>query len=161
MDRQQIDAFYPLTQAVRRLFHKLGHGAAALHRDKEISAGMRAVLESVVQGGPQSVPQMARVRPVSRQHIQGLVNALRDRGYVAYAENPAHKRSKLVAPTPRGHEVFAAMRTHENAAFRQISLDCSAEELAAANGVLRKLIAAFDGPQWRSIVGENATETEE
>jgi len=161
MNRQQIDAFYPLTQAVRRLFHKLGHGASALHRDMEVSAGMRAVLESVVQGGPQTVPQMARVRPVSRQHIQGLVNALMNRGYVAYADNPAHKRSKLVAPTPRGHEVFAAMRAHENAALRQISLDCSPEELAAANVVLRKLVATFDGPEWRSIVGDNANETEE
>ncbi|MFQ5567524.1 MAG: MarR family winged helix-turn-helix transcriptional regulator [Paracoccaceae bacterium] len=161
MDQRQIDSFYPLTQTVRRLFHKLGHGASALHRDMDVSAGMRAVLESVINGGPQTVPQMARVRPVSRQHIQGLVNALFDLDYVEYADNPAHKRSKLVAPTSRGHEVFAAMRARENAAFRRIRVDCSAEELAAANLVLRKLIATFDGPEWRAIVGENETKTEE
>jgi len=160
MDRQQIDAFYSLTQAVRRLFHKLGHGASALHRDKEISAGMRAVLESVVQGGPQSVPQMARVRPVSRQHIQGLVNALLDAGHVEYAGNPAHKRSKLVAPTARGHEVFAAMRARENTALRRLAVESTPDELAAANAVLRKLITTFDGPEWLSIIGENASETE-
>jgi DNA-binding MarR family transcriptional regulator len=161
MDQRQIDNFYPLTQAVRRLFHKLGHGASALHRDMEVSAGMRAVLESVVHGGPQSVPQIARARPVSRQHIQGLVNALLDAAYVEYTDNPAHKRSKLVAPTALGQEAFAAMRARENAAFRRIAVESTAEDLAAASVVLRKLIATFDGPEWRSITGENATETEE
>jgi len=48
MDARQIETFYALTLAVRRLFHKLAHGVAALHRDSEMSAGMRAVLESVI-----------------------------------------------------------------------------------------------------------------
>jgi DNA-binding MarR family transcriptional regulator len=161
MNRQQIDNFYPLVWAVRRLFHKLGHGATALHRDMEVSAGMRAVLESVVQGGSQSVPQMARVRPVSRQHIQGLVNALLDAGLVGYTDNPAHKRSKLVAPTERGREVFTAMRSREGAALRRLTLDCTPEQLAAANRVLRHLIDVFDGPEWRSIIGEATDETED
>jgi len=160
MDQRQIDSFYPLTLAVRRLFHKLGHGVGAMHQDLGVSAGMRAVLESVVQGGPQTVPQMARVRPVSRQHIQGLVNELLAGGYVEYADNPAHKRSKLVAPTVRGQEIFKSLRARENAAFRLINLDCKADDMAAADRVLRQLITTFEGPEWRSITGENAPETE-
>ena len=160
MNRQQIEAFTPLTQTVRRLFHKLRHGATMLHRDMGIPAGMRAVLESVIQGGPQTVPHMARIRPVSRQHIQGLVNALLDAGLVEYTKNPAHKRSKLVAPTERGREVFAAMRSREGAALRQLTLDCTPAELAAANRVLRQLTDIFDGPEWQSIIGEYTDEKE-
>ncbi len=160
MNRQQIEAFTPLTQVVRRLFHKLGHGATVLHRDTEVSAGMRAVLESVIQGGPQTVPHMARIRPVSRQHIQGLVNALLDVGLVEYAANPAHKRSKLVTATAPGRKVFATMRSREGTALRQLTLDCTPEELTAASRVLRRLIDIFDGQEWQSIIGEVSDNTE-
>ena len=60
MNPKQIENFYPLALAVRRLFHRMGHGATVLHRESGISAGMRAVLESVIHGGPMTVPQMAR-----------------------------------------------------------------------------------------------------
>lgn len=152
VDKQQLDAFYPLTLAVRRLFHKLAYGVAGLHQDTDISVGMRAVLETVIDGGPQTVPHMAKVRPVTRQHIQSLVNALLEGGYVEYRDNPAHKRSKLVAPTERGVRVFAAMRARENEAFSRARVDASSQELEAATRVLRALIATFEAPEWRSLV---------
>lgn len=144
MNRAQRDAFYPLSLAVRRLFHKLGHGAATLHQDTGISAGMRAVLESVIDGGPQTVPQMARIRPVTRQHIQGLVNALLDEGFVETVDNPAHKRSKLIGPTPLGESVFRALREKENQSLRHVKIDPTAEELEVATRVLTGLIATFE-----------------
>jgi len=152
MNRRQMSSFYPLALAVRRLFHKLGYGLEALHRDEEISLGMRAVLESVVDVGPQTVPQMARVRPVSRQHVQGLVNSLLERGLVEYVENPAHKRSKLVSPTALGERTFRMIREKENEAFRHLALETSPQELEDATRVLKSLIAAFDSPQWRSTL---------
>ena len=156
MNTPQVEAFYPLTVAVRRLFHKLGHGIGALHESTEVSAGMRAVLESVVDGEPQTVPQMARVRPVSRQHIQGLVNPLLEQGLVEYADNPAHKRSRLVRPTDKGVETFRAMRGRENRALEQIALDIDPVELAAATLVAEALIEVFDGREWRAIVSRIA-----
>jgi DNA-binding MarR family transcriptional regulator len=161
MNRRQIDSFYALALSVRRLFHRLGHGIGAFHADSDISAGMRAVLESVIDGGPQSVPHMARVRPVTRQHIQGLVNALIDGGYAAYIDNPAHKRSRLVAPTARGQKAFRQMRAVENQAFERLRLEATAEELEAANKVLRVLIDTFDSPGWRSIVAGKTSRLED
>lgn len=161
MNQIQISSFYPLTLAVRRLFHKLGHGVTELHRDSGISGGMRAVLESVIAGGPQTVPQMARVRPVSRQHIQGLVNSLLEAGLVEMTENPAHKRSKLVTATTAGRAAFASMRTREAEAFARLPLARSAPELVAATQVLRDLIEIFDGPEWRAITGDPSSETED
>lgn len=161
MNKSQIRNFYPLTRVVRRLFHKLGHGVSALHQDMGVSAGMRAVLESVIDGGPQTVPQMARVRPVTRQHIQGLVNELLDGGYVEYVDNPAHKRSKLVSPTERGLETFKRMRERENEVFKRVPVKATAAELEAATRVLRTLITSFESPEWHAIVDQHTPDREQ
>ena len=161
MKRNQLEAAFPLTQSVRRLFHKLSSGAAALHRDTDISVGMRGVLESVVDGGAQTVPQLARARPVTRQHIQGLVNALIDGGYVAYSDNPGHRRSKLVGATEKGRRAFQALRDVETRAFGRLTVDITPGEMAAARSVLDRLIAALGGHEWRSIVERETSQTKE
>ena len=154
MNQKQLKSFYPLTLSVRRLFHKLGYGVAALHHNSGVSVGMRAVLESVIDGGPQTVPHMAKIRPVTRQHIQSLVNELIEGGYVETIDNPAHKRSKLVAPTKRGMRVFEKMRGLENEAFRSAQIEISPEELQAARKVLSALITTFESKEWRSIIDQ-------
>ena len=154
MNQKQLNSFYPLTLVVRRLFHKLGHGVAALHQNSDISVGMRAVLESVIDGGPQTVPHMARIRPVTRQHIQTLVNELLEGGYVEYIDNPAHKRSKLVAPTKRGMRAFDKMRAVESEAFSRAKIEVSPEELDAARKVLSALVASFESKEWLVVVDQ-------
>ena len=154
MDVEQAQSFYPLSLAVRSLFHKLGEAVTALHEDSGVSGGMRAVLESVITGGPQTVPQMARARPVSRQHIQTLVNALLAVGCVAYADNLAHKRSRLVRPTDKGRKVFAALRRREGVAFARLPLAIAPEDLDRARGVLAALIEVFQGAAWQDIVND-------
>jgi len=161
VNKRQAESFYALTRVVRRLFHKLGHGIGALHAGSEVSPGMRAVLESVIDGGPQTVPQMARVRPVTRQHIQGLVNALIEGGHAQYVDNPAHKRSRLVAATERGRAVFREMRRVEDAAFDRLKLAVAADELEAATRVLKTLIDTVDGPARRAIVAKPTSNQKE
>ncbi len=48
------------------------------------------------------MPQIARARPVARQHIQKLANELAAQGLVEFIDNPAHKCSKLLCLTPEG-----------------------------------------------------------
>ena len=66
------------------------------------SGGEWGVLHSLVEGGPQTVPELARSRPVARQHIQMLANALRKRGFIRFVTNPLHKRSRLATITAEG-----------------------------------------------------------
>ena len=157
MKKTQAEALYPLTRAVRSLFHKLGAAVTALHEDTGISGGMRAVLESLDADGPRTVPELARSRPVSRQHIQVLVNDLLEQGYVAYQDNPAHKRSKLVRMTEEGRLTFAALRRRENEAFSRLPLDVAPDDLKAAERVLSGLVESFQGAEWRSIVTDLST----
>jgi DNA-binding MarR family transcriptional regulator len=152
MNRDQREAFEPLSRAVRALFHKMGAAASLLHAAGGITVGMRAVLESVIEGGPRTVPELARARPVSRQHIQILVNGLLALGYVAYRDNPAHRRSKLVAPTAEGEAAFAALRAREAAALTRLAVEIDAAEMERATRALTRLIEGFQGPAWQKIV---------
>ena len=161
MNTGQVKALYPLTVAVQSLFHKMGAAVTALHKDTGISGGMRAVLESLTNRGPQTVPQMARVRPVSRQHIQGLVNDLLDLGLVEYTDNPAHRRSKLVRTTELGGQTYTSLRQRESEAFAHLPLEIVPDDLVAANRVLSKLVDAFQGTEWHAIATEFLTNRKE
>jgi DNA-binding MarR family transcriptional regulator len=51
---------------------------------------------------PLTVPQIAQMRPTSRQRMQRLANELAAEGLVEFIDNPKHRRSKLVRLTPKG-----------------------------------------------------------
>lgn len=67
------------------------------------------LLRSLRNRGPLTVPQIARMRPVARQHIQKLANEMAADGLVAFVDNPAHKRSRLVRLTPEGEAAHDAL----------------------------------------------------
>src|SRR5215208_5163306 len=52
--------------------------------------------------GPLTVPQIAQMRPTSRQRMQRLADELAAEGLVEFIDNPKHRRSKLVRLTPEG-----------------------------------------------------------
>lgn len=52
--------------------------------------------------GPLSVPQIAQMRPTSRQRMQRLADELAADGLVEFIDNPKHRRSKLVRLTHKG-----------------------------------------------------------
>ncbi len=161
MKQKQTEAFYPLSLSVRSLFHKMGNAVTALHEGSGVSGGMRAVMESVITGGPQTVPQMARARPVSRQHIQTLVNELLPTGYVEYLDNPAHRRSKLVGITKKGRKLFLSLREREMEALSRLSMDVTVQELEDAGQVLSVLIERFQSPEWQTIVNDLSPNSKE
>ena len=152
MNRQQAKSFYPLSLSVRSLFHKMGNAVTLLHEGSGISGGMRAVMESLISNGPKTVPEIARARPVSRQHIQTLINELLPLGFVEYQDNPAHPRSKLVAITEEGRAAFAALRSREMEALSKLSINISPKEFEDAERILTQLIDRFQSAEWHSIV---------
>jgi DNA-binding MarR family transcriptional regulator len=121
------------------LFHLLRALAAQLHGQGELTAGRRGILRGLDRLGPQTVPQMARARPVSRQHIQMEVNQLGAEGLVELIDNIAHKRSRLVRLTPKGKEYLEAMYRREAGLFAATSLPVSEEALRSTAEVLQTL----------------------
>ena len=161
MNREQVRAFYPVSLSVRSLFHKMGNAVTALHAGSGVSAGMRAVLESLITGGAQTVPQLARARPVSRQHIQTLVNELLAAGHVETEDNPAHRRSRLVSVTEQGRTLFSSFREREIEALSRLSTSVTERELEQAGQVLAALIERFESPEWQTIVDEQSPNSQE
>jgi DNA-binding MarR family transcriptional regulator len=64
--------------------------------------GAFGFLRSLALLGPLTVPQIAQMRPTSRQRMQRLANELAAEGLVEFIDNPRHRRSKLVRLTPKG-----------------------------------------------------------
>lgn len=65
-------------------------------------AGAFGFLRSLALVGPLTVPQIAGMRPTSRQRMQRLADELAADGLVEFIDNPRHRRSKLVRLTPEG-----------------------------------------------------------
>ena len=128
-----------ITREVRTLFHQMKALADAVHADIGPTASMRGVMETLAAGGAATVPQMARARPVSRQHIQLIVDELLAAKLVELRPNPAHKRSPLVALTPKGDATFRKMTGREVAFFDRIAGGLGEKELVTAVGVLGRI----------------------
>jgi DNA-binding MarR family transcriptional regulator len=133
----------------RAVVHRLRALAVQLHRQGENTGGRRGVMEGLYRGGPQTVPQMARARTVSRQHIQTLVNELlRDR-LVELAPNPAHQRSPRVRLTPKGKALFEVMLRRESALFARIGAAVPENDLRCAAAVLDAVRRQLESSQPR------------
>lgn len=121
-----------LLDQVRLLWHVMVQAAARLHEGEAITLGMRGVLEFLSRNGPTAVPDIARSRQVTRQHIQVLVNDLLALRLVALDENPAHRRSALVRLTPEGQKGIDRMKRRERQFFDGLDLKPRPDDLRRA-----------------------------
>src|SRR3990167_2644707 len=64
--------------------------------------GAFGFMRSLALLGPLTVPQIAQMRPTSRQRMQRLADELAAEGLVKFIDNPKHRRSKLVQLTRKG-----------------------------------------------------------
>lgn len=116
--------------------------------------GVWGLLRSLKTDGPQTVPALARTRPVSRQHIQTLADSMARDGLIAFQPNPAHKRSPLMTLTVKGDRVYEALAMKLGAFCDELADDMDARKLAATADVLDQLAAQLDA----RLGGANADE---
>lgn len=139
------DLLLAVLDEARLLFHRAAQLGEELHRQEPVSVAMRAVLEYLHRFGPSTVPAMAARRFVSRQHIQTLVNELRERRLVERRANPAHKRSSLVRLTAEGARTIERMQKREARVLAAVDLGLRPPELKAAALTLRRVREALGG----------------
>jgi DNA-binding MarR family transcriptional regulator len=132
-----------LFNETRLLFHGLKQWAEALHLGLAVTVAMRGVLELILLGGPATVPDMARARGVSRQHIQQQVDGLLERALLERQDNPAHKRSQIIALTDKGRALIQNMRADELNALTRIQVGVSDNAMQEAAQVLSAWRAAL------------------
>ena len=130
-----------LINEVRLLYQSMLQVGESIHAGSGISMGMRAVLEFLDRNGATTVPDIARARRVSRQRIQTLVNPLVEMQLISITENPASKRSPLMALTRAGSRRILGMRKLEGKRFQNRLPD---QELQNATATLARLRAALE-----------------
>jgi DNA-binding MarR family transcriptional regulator len=123
--------------AVIELYFRIEAATAAIAGFAQ-AGGEWGVLRSLMRDGPQTVPAMARARPISRQHCQTIVNALKAQGFVRLIANPAHKRSKLVEITAKGQAQVEAMTQIFLVACERYTHLFGAAEIDATTAVMRR-----------------------
>jgi len=64
--------------------------------------GAYGFMRSLALLDPLTVPQIAQMRPTSRQRMQRLADELAADGLVEFIDNPKHRRSSLVRLTRKG-----------------------------------------------------------
>jgi DNA-binding MarR family transcriptional regulator len=136
------DAFSELVVRVFRLEGMLSAAGDAFAEPAGQSSARWRVL-AAVEDEPRSVAQIARAWSLARQSVQRVADLLERDGLVAYAENPAHRRAKLVRLTPAGRAVLqriqAAQAGWANAAGEQIGRTALDEANSALDRVIECL----------------------
>jgi DNA-binding MarR family transcriptional regulator len=102
-------------------------------------AGAFGFMRSLALLGPLTVPQVAQMRPTSRQRMQRLADELAADGLVEFVDNPRHRRSKLVRLTRKGNTHYRALNARLLEIASTMGADLSEPEIRKATEVVRRL----------------------
>jgi DNA-binding MarR family transcriptional regulator len=148
-----LQAVYDETIA---LFLRMTAVLEDIHGQGPFSVRRRDLLLRLAQSGPQTVPQLARARMVSRQATQRLVNELAAEDYVEFVDNVAHKLSHLVQLTPKGKDYVSALLEREREIAAEMEdIAISEEQLRATAAGLRAVRQWLD-QEHRRLMKEQA-----
>lgn len=135
-----------LTDVVIRTFRLNGVFLAAaeeMTRPTRLTAARWQVLGAVLRQ-PLTVAGIARAMGLTRQAVQRLADALVADGLAEYADNPAHRRSKLLQPTDDGWAAIDVIRPRQQAWARAVTRQLDVRELQEAVATLDRVLAAVE-----------------
>lgn len=101
--------------------------------------GAFGFLRSLAVLGPLTVPQIARMRPTSRQRMQRLADELAAEGLVTFIDNPRHLRSKLVKLTPKGETRYSEMSAELLAIAATLVVPLTEADIRKTSDIVRRL----------------------
>ncbi len=136
-------AAYAVLRQVRPLHLQAARAVTTTLQGEPITMGIRAVLERLDDQGPQTVPQLATWLDVTRQAVQRVVDDAHALGHVEVRANPAHRRSHLIALTPRGRDAFHRLHADELATLEMVAAEIDRTDLLTCAKVLEHLVDAL------------------
>ena len=101
--------------------------------------GAFGFMRSLALIGPLSVPQIAEMRPTSRQRMQRLADELAAEGLVEFIDNPRHRRSKLVRLTREGAARYREMSARFLAIASTMGAELSEADIGRTTEIVRRL----------------------
>jgi DNA-binding MarR family transcriptional regulator len=101
--------------------------------------GAFGFMRSLALLGPLTVPQIAQMRPTSRQRMQRLADELAAEGLVEFVDNPKHRRSKLVRLTRKGAARYRQLNARLLTIASTMAVALGETEIREATDVVRQL----------------------
>jgi DNA-binding MarR family transcriptional regulator len=101
--------------------------------------GAFGFMRSLALLGPLTVPQIAEMRPTSRQRMQRLADELADEGLVKFIDNPKHRRSKLVRLTPKGEARYRELNARLLAIASSMGVALGEADIRKTTEIVRQL----------------------
>jgi DNA-binding MarR family transcriptional regulator len=102
-------------------------------------AGTFGFMRSLAMLGPLTVPQIAQMRPTSRQRMQRLADELAAERLVEFIDNPKHRRSKLVRLTRKGDARYRVLNARFLAIASTMGVALSEADIRKTTEIVRRL----------------------
>ena len=101
--------------------------------------GAFGFMRSLAVIGPLSVPQIAQMRPTSRQRMQRLADELATEGLVEFIDNPKHRRSKLERLPRKGNARYREMSASLLTIASTMGAELSEVDIRKTTEIVRQL----------------------
>lgn len=88
---------------------------------------------------PEPVAHLARSMGLNRQGVQRIVNELVVEGFVAFEDNPHHRRAKLVTLTAKGRTACETADRIQKPWVNALAKGLNADDIAATHRVIEAL----------------------
>jgi DNA-binding MarR family transcriptional regulator len=135
----KAEAIAELTLEVAQCFFKIRAMGQKTGFITGWGGGAFGFMRSLALLGPLTVPQIAQMRPTSRQRMQRLANELAHDGLVEFVDNPKHRRSKLVRLTRKGDARYRELNTQLLSIASTMGAALSEADIRRAAGIVRQL----------------------
>lgn len=129
--------------------------AEGLARPAGLTAAWWQVLGAVLRE-PLPVSGIARAMGLTRQSVQRIADLLVRDGLASYRDNPAHRRAKLLSPTPAGLAAVRAIDPAHARAAAALVGELGPERTREVVAALTDLSAALDRIATSTAHGEAA-----
>ncbi|MFJ4912998.1 MarR family winged helix-turn-helix transcriptional regulator [Streptomyces sp. NPDC088726] len=143
MSRTEQDRLSRTALGVFRLNGQFLALSTELARPAGLTAAWWQVLGAVL-AEPLPVSGIARAMGITRQAVQRIADLLVGKGLAEYVPNPAHRRAKLLRPTPEGRTAMSRIGPGHAEFAARLSLELGPEALAETVRVLERLSRAMD-----------------
>ncbi|CBG71254.1 MULTISPECIES: MarR family winged helix-turn-helix transcriptional regulator [Streptomyces] len=143
MSRDQQDLLSRTAVGIFRLNGQFLSVADELTRPAGLTAAWWQVLGAVLPE-PLPVAGVARAMGITRQSVQRVADLLVGRGLAEYVPNPAHRRAKLLAPTPAGRAAIDRVEPGHAALAARLARELGEGEFAETVRVIEQLSGVLD-----------------
>ena len=135
---------YQVIWLIRRLFRALAQKSGENLEAFGISVADRAVMEFLYSEKKLSVPEIAKLYKVSRQHVQATVNSLLEQKLVESRENPRHKRSPHIMLNDKGRMLFESVLRKDEETIKLLFSHLQKNDVQITLKTLQSLLAKLN-----------------